>query len=55
MAGADVRFVLIGGMAAILDGDVGVTIDITRVYDPDRRTLPRLHELLERTAGSRRD
>ena len=25
---ADVRFVLIGGMAAILHGDVGVTVDI---------------------------
>ena len=34
---ADVRFVLIGGMAAVLHGDVGVTvdIDITPAYDPD--------------------
>ena len=34
---ADVRFVLIGGMAAILHGDVGVTvdIDIAPAYDPD--------------------
>ncbi len=37
LAGADVRFVLIGGMAAILHGDVGVTIDIdiAPAYDPD--------------------
>ena len=34
---ADVRFVLIGGMAAVLHGDVGVTIDvdIAPAYDPD--------------------
>ena len=34
---ADVRFVLIGGMAAVLHGDVGVTvdIDITPACDPD--------------------
>lgn len=34
---ADVRFILIGGMAAILHGDVGVTvdIDISPAYDPD--------------------
>ena len=32
-----VRFVLIGGMAAVLHGDVGVTvdIDIAPAYDPD--------------------
>ena len=34
---AGVRFVLIGGMAAVLHGDVGVTvdIDIAPAYDPD--------------------
>ena len=34
---AGVRFVLIGGMAAVLHGDVGVTvdIDITPARDPD--------------------
>ena len=34
---ADVQFVLIGGMAAVLHGDVGVTVDvdITPAYDPD--------------------
>ena len=34
---ADVRFVLIGGMAAVLHGDVGVTVDldIAPAYDPD--------------------
>ena len=33
---AEVRFVLIGGMAAVLHGDVGVTvdIDIAPAYDP---------------------
>ena len=34
---ADVRFVLIGGMAAVLHGDVGVTVDldIAPAHDPD--------------------
>ena len=34
---ADVRFVLIGGMAAVLHGDVGVTVDldIAPAADPD--------------------
>lgn len=34
---ADVRFVLIGGMAAVLHGDVGVTVDldIAPARDPD--------------------
>ncbi len=42
---ADVRFVLIGGMAAVLHGDVGVTIDvdISPAYD---------HDNLERLAGA---
>jgi len=30
----DVRFVLIGGMAAVLHGDVGVTVDLDVVPDP---------------------
>ena len=37
LADSDVRFVLIGGMAAILHGDAGVTmdIDITPAYDTE--------------------
>ena len=52
LAGADVRFVLIGGMAAVLHGDVGVTIDIdiTPAYDPDN--LHRLAKAL-RTIDAR--
>ncbi|MCY4662781.1 MAG: hypothetical protein OXF93_23715 [Acidobacteria bacterium] len=57
---AGVRFVLIGGMAAVLHGDVGVTVDIdiapARDSDnKDRLALPRLHELLERTSAAQRD
>jgi len=37
-----VRFVLIGGMAAILHGDVGVTMDIDIAPDPDKDNLSRL-------------
>ncbi|MDE0007421.1 MAG: hypothetical protein OXS50_04000 [Gammaproteobacteria bacterium] len=46
LAAQNVRFVLIGGMAAILHGDAGVTVDLDR--DKDRRALPRLRALLER-------
>lgn len=37
LADSDVRFVLIGGMAAILHGDAGVTmdVDITPAYDTE--------------------
>ena len=47
---AGVRFVLIGGMAAVLHGDVGVTVDldIAPARDPDN--LARL----ARTARPRR-
>lgn len=43
---ADVRFVLIGGMAAVLHGDVGVTVDldIAPARDPDN--LDRLAAVL---------
>jgi hypothetical protein len=37
-----VRFVLVGGMAAILHGDVGVTIDIDVVPERERGNLDRL-------------
>lgn len=52
LRGADVRFVLIGGMAAVLHGDVGVTVDVdvTPAYDPDN--LERLAAAL-RTLGAR--
>ena len=39
---ADVEFVLIGGMAAILHGDVGVTVDLDIVPAPGRANLERL-------------
>ena len=35
--GAEVRFVLIGGMAAILHGDVGVTLDLDVVPERESR------------------
>lgn len=46
LAGSHVRFVLIGGMAAILHGDAGVTmdIDITPAYDTEN--LDRLAKAL---------
>ena len=37
-----VRFVLIGGMAAIMHGDVGVTLDVDIVPDPSLRNLDAL-------------
>jgi hypothetical protein len=48
LADRDVRFVLIGGMAAVLHGDVGVTVDIDVV--PERSD-----QNLERLAGALRD
>jgi len=47
LSDAEVRYVLIGGMAAILHGDAGVTIDldIAPAFDPDN---------LERLAGALR-
>jgi hypothetical protein len=45
---AGVRFVLVGGMAAILHGDVGVTVDLDVV--PEREP-----ENLDRLAGALRD
>jgi len=43
---AGVRFVLIGGMAAILHGDVGVTLDLDVVPDRDAENLERLARAL---------
>jgi hypothetical protein len=39
---ADVRFVLVGGMAAILHGDVGVTLDLDVVPEREPKNLDRL-------------
>lgn len=52
LADAEVRYVLIGGMAAILHGDAGVTIDldIAPAFDPDN--LERLAAAL-RSLGAR--
>ena len=42
----DVRFILIGGMAAVLHGDVGVTVDIDVVPERSDENLERLAEAL---------
>jgi hypothetical protein len=52
LAGAGVRFVLIGGMAAILHGDVGVTVDLDIVPEREPGNLDRLSGAL-RTLGAR--
>jgi hypothetical protein len=41
-----VRFVLIGGMAAVLHGDVGVTVDLDVVPDRESENLERLASAL---------
>ncbi len=52
LADLDVRFILIGGMAAILHGDVGVTIDIDVVPEHSDENLERLAKAL-RGLGAR--
>ena len=52
LAGEGVEFVLIGGMAAILHGDVGVTVDLDVVPDLKPANLERLARAL-RTLGAR--
>ncbi len=47
-----VRFILIGGMAAVLHGDVGVTVDIDVVPERTDENLERLAEAL-RGLGAR--
>jgi hypothetical protein len=49
---AGVRFVLIGGMAAILHGDVGVTVDLDVVPEREPENLDRLAGALP-TLGAR--
>jgi hypothetical protein len=49
----DVRFVLIGGMAAVLHGDVGVTVDLDVVPERSPENLERLAAAL-RELGARR-
>ena len=49
---ANVRFVLIGGMAAVLHGDVGVTVDVDITPDYDLDNLERLAAAL-RALGAR--
>ena len=46
LAGEGVQFVLIGGMAAVLHGDVGVTVDLDVVPDRDAANLERLARAL---------
>ena len=48
----EVRFILIGGMAAVLHGDVGVTVDIDVVPERTDENLERLAEAL-RGLGAR--
>ena len=50
LAASNVRFILIGGMAAILHGDAGVTmdLDIVPAYEPEN--LDRLADALRRMA-----
>ena len=52
LAAEGVAFVLIGGMAAILHGDVGVTVDLDVVPDRDAANLGRLARAL-RALGAR--
>ena len=52
LAERGVRFILIGGMAAVLHGDVGVTVDIDVVPDPSNENLARLAGAL-RSLGAR--
>jgi len=52
LAEEGVRFVLIGGMAAILHGDVGVTVDLDVVPDREAANLERLARALQ-TLGAR--
>ncbi len=49
---AGVQFVLVGGMAAILHGDVGVTVDLNVVPERGRENLERLAGAL-RALGAR--
>ena len=46
LAAEGVQFVLIGGMGAILHGDVGVTVDLDVVPDRDAANLERLARAL---------
>ncbi len=46
LADGEVRFILIGGMAAVLYGDVGVTVDIDVVPERTDENLERLAEAL---------
>ena len=48
LAECRVRFILIGGMAAVLHGDVGVTLDIDVVPERTALNLERLAEALRR-------
>ncbi|MCP5059911.1 MAG: hypothetical protein GY937_24675 [bacterium] len=52
LAEEGVKFVLIGGMAAILHGDVGVTVDVDVVPDREAENLERLARALQ-TLGAR--
>jgi len=51
LAEEEVRFVLIGGMAAVLHGDVGVTVDLDIVPDREAENLERLARALRSLAA----
>lgn len=46
LEGGGIRFVLVGGMAAILHGDVGVTVDVDIVPEHETANLRRLATVL---------
>lgn len=48
LAACEVRFVLIGGMAAVLHGDVGVTVDLDIVPERSDANLERLARALRK-------
>ncbi len=51
LAAADVRFVLVGGLAVNAWGHVRGTLDVDLVPDPDRGNLDRLATVLEEAGG----
>ena len=52
---SDVEFVVVGGVAAILEGAPITTLDLDIVYRPDAANRERLQGLLDRLHGRYRD
>jgi hypothetical protein len=53
--GAEVRYVLIGGIALIRHGVVRATRDIDAVFDPDPDNVERIRALVDRWGATRPD